>query len=119
MLAFVAIFVSMSVTAVAQQRVTVQLRNASLRQLFTAIEKQTDYRFSYRDVNIDSRRDITIDMTNVPVTEVLDAAFKNRPLRYNVVSDKSITILEKQTGVQAGSKRTVVRSWTPFTGSAS
>ena len=107
-LALVAIFVCISVTAVAQQRVTVQLRNASLRQLFTAIEKQTDYRFSYRDVNIDSRRDITIDMTNVPVTEVLDAAFKNRPLRYNVVSDKSITILEKQTGVQAGSKRTVV-----------
>ena len=30
------------------QRVSVNLKNASLTELFTLIEKQTSYRFSYR-----------------------------------------------------------------------
>ena len=45
------------------QRVSVNLKNASLTELFTLIEKQTSYRFSYRDVVIDKKENVTVKKT--------------------------------------------------------
>lgn len=70
----------------AQQKVTVNVVNASLKQVFSTIENQTSYRFSYKSDIIDHRKDITIRKSGVPVTAVLDAALKGRNLKYSVVS---------------------------------
>ncbi len=43
-----------------EQRVTVELKNATLKQVFKSIEGQTTYRFSYRNTMIDNKADITI-----------------------------------------------------------
>ena len=96
----------------AQQKVSVNVANATLKQVFSAIEKQTTYRFSYKSDIIDKRNDITIKKTAVPVTTVLDAALKGRPLKYNIVSQKSIVVSEKHTSVaqaapQQGEKHAV------------
>ena len=40
--------------------VTVHLKNASLKEVFNVIEKQTSYHFSYRNVVIDDKKDITV-----------------------------------------------------------
>lgn len=79
--------------ASAQQKVTVNVVNASLKQVFSTIENQTSYRFSYKSDIIDHRKDITIRKSGVPVTAVLDAALKGRNLKYSVVSQKSIVAL--------------------------
>lgn len=81
--------------ASAQQKVTVNVVNASLKQVFSTIENQTSYRFSYKSDIIDHRKDITIRKSGVPVTTVLDAALKGRNLKYSVVSQKSIVVSEK------------------------
>ena len=81
--------------ASAQQKVTVNVVNASLKQVFSTIENQTSYRFSYKSDIIDHRKDITIRKSGVPVTAVLDAALKGRNLKYSVVSQKSIVVSEK------------------------
>ncbi len=83
----------------AQKKVTVHVTNASLRQVFKAIEGQTTYRFSYKSSIIDKRNDITINKTDEPVNVVLDAAFKGRPLKYSIVSSKSIVITERHAAV--------------------
>lgn len=41
-------------------KVTVNLKNVSVKELFNAIEKQTSYRFSYRDVEIKGTRNVSI-----------------------------------------------------------
>ena len=51
----------------AQQKVSVYVTNATLKQVFGVIEKQTSYRFSYKSDIIDNRKDITIKKTAVPV----------------------------------------------------
>jgi TonB-linked SusC/RagA family outer membrane protein len=79
----------------AQQSVTVNLKNASLKQVFNAIEKQTTYRFSYRNVVIDSRHDINVSCSKAKVNTVLDIALRGRDLTYSVVSNKSIVITDK------------------------
>ena len=87
--------------ASAQQKVTVNVVNASLKQVFRTIENQTSYRFSYKSDIIDHRKDITIRKSGVPVTAVLDAAFVGRNLKYSVVSQKSIVVSEKHANVAA------------------
>lgn len=78
------------------QRVTIAVQNATLKQVFRAIEQQTAYRFSYKDGIIDDRADVSISQQNAAVETILDAAFANRELTYTVVSPKSIVIAQKQ-----------------------
>ena len=78
-----------------KQKVTVKTEKATLKKVFKVIEQQTTYHFSYRDEIIDDKPDITLNMTGVAVESVLDKAFKNRNLRYRVVSDKSIVVFDK------------------------
>ena len=59
-----------AIGALAQQKVSVNVVNATLKQVFSTIEKQTSYRFSYKSGIIDQRNDITIKKTAVPVTTV-------------------------------------------------
>lgn len=37
-----------------EKNITINVKDASLKEVFNAIEKQTTYRFSYRNVIIDS-----------------------------------------------------------------
>lgn len=75
-----------------EQKVTVELKNATLRQVFKSIERQTTYRFSYRNTLVDDKSDITISKRQVEVSVVLDEALKGRNLTYTIVSSKSIVI---------------------------
>ena len=54
-----------------EQLVTINVKNASLDEVFKVIEKQTTYRFSYRNVVIDGKKDISISQTNASVPAVL------------------------------------------------
>lgn len=86
--------------------VTINVNNASLREVFNAIEKQTAYRFSYRDAVVDTLKNVTISKTKVAVPVVLDEVLVGRDLEYNIVSSKSIVISpKKKTGTKAPAKR--------------
>jgi TonB-linked SusC/RagA family outer membrane protein len=80
-----------------EQKVAVNLKNASLKEVFSVIEKQTSYRFSYRSAAIDNRKDINVQKSGVSVTTVLDEALKGRDLEYKIVSSKMIVISNKVT----------------------
>ncbi|MDR3142451.1 MAG: TonB-dependent receptor [Tannerellaceae bacterium] len=79
-----------------EQRVTVNLQNASLKEVFNLIEEQTTYRFSYRNIMIDSLRNISIFQPDASVQSVLDKALEGRNLVYSIVSAKSIVIADRQ-----------------------
>lgn len=89
-----------------KQEVTVNLRNVSLTEIFSSIEKQTTYRFAYRDVVIDKKKDVTIQREKVTVTAILDEILPQKRLQYDVVSPKSIVISEKK---QAGEQSSGVK----------
>jgi len=90
------------------QKVSVRLANAQLKELFKAIEKQTSYRFSYRNSLIDNRKDITIEKRKVEVTTVLDEALNNRELEYKIVSPKMIVIYKKQPATLPKEQKVIV-----------
>lgn len=86
-----------NVVAVAQgARVSVHLSKGSLTELFSAIEKQTAYRFAYRDALVAAQKPITLSMDDAEVSAVLAAAFTGTPLEYRIVSETSIVVSEKR-----------------------
>jgi TonB-linked SusC/RagA family outer membrane protein len=108
-LTFVSLFFFCSViSSVAQEKsITVNVKNASLKDVFNVIEKQTSYRFSYRDALVDSLKNITISKKNATVSAVLDEALTGRNLIYNIVSPKSIVISDKQASENSKEKGTI------------
>ena len=88
-----------------QQNVTIELENATLRQFFRSIEKQTTYRFSYRNAIIDDKKDITVSKRNVKVSVLLDEVLQKKGLTYKIVSAKSIVISDKKTRTNSMAKR--------------
>jgi TonB-linked SusC/RagA family outer membrane protein len=79
-----------------EQLVTIHVKDASLREVFNAIEEQATYRFSYRNVVIDSRHDITLSKTQATVSAVLAEALEGRDLEFSIVSPRSIVISDKR-----------------------
>lgn len=89
--------------------VTINVRNASLREVLDVIEKQTTYRFAYRDVVIDRQTNITVVKEKASVTAVLDVALNGRGMEYAIVSPQSIVItnIQEQVPQQIGTYRRV------------
>ncbi|GHU74794.1 hypothetical protein FACS189413_19470 [Bacteroidia bacterium] len=56
------------------QRITVNVENKTLKELFLTIEKQTTYRFAYRNVVLDDRKDVTIHVKDASVSTILETA---------------------------------------------
>ncbi|MGN0230250.1 MAG: SusC/RagA family TonB-linked outer membrane protein [Muribaculaceae bacterium] len=93
--------------ASAQSRnVTVDLNKSTLKDLISVIEKQTSYRFSYRDLVLPETKNVTVTMKNVSVPAVLDAVLPEKGLGYTVVSDKSIVIFKKEATKSKKTKAT-------------
>lgn len=86
-------FLSFAHTATAQdQRVNIDIKNASLKEVFSEIEAKSHYRFSYRNVVINQVRNVTVRKTNSTVKQVLDEVLPPCGLSYSLVSEKSIVI---------------------------
>ncbi|WP_289763440.1 secretin and TonB N-terminal domain-containing protein, partial [Paramuribaculum intestinale] len=95
------------VSAAEPQKVTVELKNASLRQIFKQIENQTSYHFSYDSKAVDDRKDITLQEKSQPVDKVLDNVLEGRPLKYKIMSDNTIIITSRPAGDKASPGKTV------------
>ncbi len=86
-------------------KVTVSLQPTSLKSLFAAIERQTDYRFSY-DSEIGKRQIPTrINKSGAAVSSILKEVLPDMGLEYSMLSDKVITVSRK-SGSNATGKAT-------------
>ncbi len=74
------------------QKITVNLKNATLKDLFKSIEGQSSYHFSYLEEVISSQPPVSIRVEKQPVAKVLTQAFKNRNLKFEILSNNTIAI---------------------------
>lgn len=93
-LAFATMFLLLcSVGGRAQEKgVTINVKNVSLKEVLKSIEKQTSYRFSYRNVVVDSLKGLTVSKEDASVSAILDEVLSGKNLTYSIVSPKSIVI---------------------------
>lgn len=86
--------------------VSLDLKDAPMIELFSAIEKQTSYRFSYRDVDIAEKQNVTLSVRNEDLKALLTRELTERGLSYKL-SDLVIMVLPAQSDSPAQSKKKV------------
>lgn len=77
------------------QQVTLQVRNATLKELFQSIRRQTGYYFVYDLGMIRSAGSVSMNVKNIPLEKALQLCFKDQSLGYTIV-DKTIIIKAEQ-----------------------
>lgn len=96
------------ISAQNDQKVSVSLKDTSLKQLFDVIERQTDYVFSYRDNLLkDYTKRVTLDMKDASVSSVLDEVLAGSGLHYRIISGNQILITDGQTDLNNGARGTI------------
>lgn len=75
----------------AAQRVSLNAKNISLQQVFTAIEKQTGFVVLYNKNLLTGSKKLTLDVSDLPLRNFLDIVLKDIPVKY-VITDKTIVL---------------------------
>lgn len=86
-------------------QVNLNLKNASVKELFREIEKQTSYRFSYRDAEVNNKGGITISGQGKELKEVLTNELAKQQLSYTVSGNKIIVSPAKNEAVSTKEKK--------------
>ena len=89
-------------TIAQEQKVSVDLRKAPLTELFSSIERQTPYRFSYRDVVIDENEKVTITRHDTSTRAILESVLAPLGLDFSLTGE-SIVIFPKKVAAASDS----------------
>ena len=102
-----------------QEKISLNLNNASLKVFFNEIEKQTEWTFSYRDSEIERKPGITLAVKDSPLADVLNNGLTPAGLLWKIVGDKIvITPSHKDTAPQQEETVTVSGRLTDSRGEA-
>lgn len=71
---------------------TFSLKNASIADVFEAIEKQSDFKFLYHDALINDKKNLNLDISNETVEEILNKLFAETGNNYTVLENNLIVI---------------------------
>jgi len=78
--------------------ISIDVKNVNLEQFFNIVEKQTSYKFSYRNSILDEKQNITLKMENVSIDDVLNTVLVPKGLKYSIASEYLIVITKAGTG---------------------
>jgi TonB-linked SusC/RagA family outer membrane protein len=91
------ILFSMNVSAVTLgQKVTLEKKNASLKDCITSIEKQTKMGFLYNAIDVGKVKGLNISVQDMPLNEALDKLLQNTGFVYEI-NNKVILLTTQET----------------------
>ena len=70
---------------------TVRLENKSVKEVFNYIEKNSQFIFFYQKGTVDTNRLVSLDVSNKPVSVILNELFKGTSIRYDI-KDRQISL---------------------------
>ena len=82
-------------------KVSINLKNGTVEKVIDSIEKQTDYLFVYNKNDIDLTREVTVDIENHSVAEVLSEIFDKTNIIY-AMEGSSIMLMTRSAVQQQG-----------------
>lgn len=88
-------------------KVNIKLNNAPVKEFLSAIEKQTSYHFSYRDIEIQGKAAVTVSVQNEEIKPLLIRELSKRNLTYKLSGNK-IILMPSESG-KFQSKLVIVR----------
>lgn len=76
------------------QKINIQVKNATLRDVFMTIQEQSGYDFIYSTQLLKTAKPVTLTISNASITEALEKCMLNQPLSY-IINQKTVTIKAK------------------------
>ncbi|MBM6669671.1 SusC/RagA family TonB-linked outer membrane protein [Phocaeicola coprophilus] len=98
---------SLNVLAQSNQRITLNLKNASLEQVIWQIQKKTGFVFMYGTTDIQAVKNLTLNEKDKTVNEILDRCLQGTNLTYEI-SGKEIIIKQADNDKKRTVKGVVV-----------
>ncbi|MGE5428990.1 MAG: SusC/RagA family TonB-linked outer membrane protein, partial [Methylococcaceae bacterium] len=103
-LLFFAGLLQVSAATYAQKtKLNLKMTNASIIDVFEEIEAQSEFRFFYDNSQVDLKQNVTVNLTDRKIEDILDEIFKNTNITYEVL-DRHILITSKGTAPEATSQ---------------
>ena len=78
----------------AQKKVSFQLENVTIKQVFKEIKNQTNFKFLYRNSIVNTRNKVSIRANNETTEVILNRLFKNTAISFEII-DKQIVLTKK------------------------
>lgn len=100
------------------QKVSLHLKDASLREAFQDIRKQTSYNFVYSNALLSKAKKVNVSFNNLSVSEALDKCFEGQPLYYELKGN-NIVLTTKRKEVNLEPKVIEVQQKLTLSGSVS
>ena len=110
-------FVSIAATGYSQsEKVTIQLKDASMKDFFSNIENQTSYKFLYRDDAVENIR-VNLDEVDLPLDNILNQILYGSRFTYKILTNNLIVIAPRELLQQLKITGTVTeKNGTPIPG---
>lgn len=88
-------FISASASVFSQSKISVDLKNVTVKDVIADIERKSDFKFLYRNELVDVDRQVTINAKNESVETVLAQLFNQSDLVYKIFEDNLVVITSK------------------------
>lgn len=88
------------------QTISLNLKNTNIKQVFKAIESQTEYSFFYDEKEFNSNEKISIDVKNKSLTDVLEIIFKEKAVYYEI-KNKHIILYKRSESTNKPSNQPI------------
>ena len=115
-LAILVITITQATASVYSQtaRLNLKMENATIAEVFDAVEKQSEFFFFYNKGQIDDQRKVSVDLENSKIDEVLATVFGKNAVSYEIIgkniivksSDNDASTSSQQTGQKISGKVT-------------
>ena len=99
---FVIILISAQVHS--QNKLSLNINNASIKEVLQKIEAETNYRFIYESGKVDVDKKVTVNATDQTVEQILATVFKGGNMEYIVTENNTILISPKKEETKAVQK---------------
>jgi len=92
---------NVSASVFSQEKISLDVKKTKLARVLQIIEQQSSYHFVYSSSYVPVNKDVSITVTNIPVTDVLSAILNRTNLKYSV-SDGGLIVISRNKEVPIG-----------------
>lgn len=100
-LACIMVFITclnVSASVFSQEKISLDVKKTKLARVLQIIEQQSSYHFVYSSSYVPVNKDVSITVTNIPVTDVLSSILNKTNLKYSV-SDGGLIVISRNKEV--------------------
>ena len=82
-------------------KISINLNEVSVSQVFNEIESLTEFRFLYKDSELDQKRKVSINVKKQSIKKILNKLFKDTKIVYDVFDNRQIVLRTSSEGTNA------------------